>query len=377
MRLYFLGTLLTLIFAIPITGQTNREFTINGKFPSSYYDGLTVYLNEIDYANTNQMLVKDSATVVGDQFTFKGTVEKSIALRYITLPDDEQVTALIVLEPGTISLEMTQVPTMSGTVKNTELNNFTEQQIKSRQELERILEDAQNRHKAGTLDEAMNKKLEADFNNQRSLMQKDVYDFVSKNILNEIGEFFFTIYASDMQPSQLELLYALSTTDFQEAPLIKTLMHQQVWSLGKLREGKKFEGIELKSQDGTIENISPHFEKGNVVLIDFWASWCPPCIKSMPIIVKLYDRYKDSGFEIVGISLDENESSWKSAIKRLGMTWPQYIDDGNGSNGLAAREYNIRQIPQTYLLDKKGNIAGHNLSGVELIEKIEELLEEE
>lgn len=377
MRLILFAITLSLINVNSLFAQTNREFTVKGKFPSAYYDGLKVYLNEIDYAGTNAIVVKDSATVEGDKFTFKGTAEKPIAMRYVTLADNDEMTALIVVEPGTIELVMDQVPTMGGTVKNDELSGFTAQQINSRSELEKILEKAQSLHKAGILDEATSSDLEAKFNAQQKLMQQDVYDFVSKNILNELGEFFFTLYASNMRTPQLEMLYSLCTEQFQNSPVAKSIMQQNVWSLGNLREGQKMKGLEMKNLNGDIEDIAIHFEKGNVVLVDFWASWCAPCIKSMPIIVKLYDRYKDSGFEIVGISLDDSQSSWEAAIKRLGMTWPQYIDDGGGWAGTAAREYKISRIPQTYLLDKKGNIAGHDLSGVELIEKIEELLKEE
>lgn len=377
MKQRFLIIFLSLACACSIFGQTEREFTINGKFSSSYFDGLKVYLNEIDYANTNNMQAKDSVVVTGDKFTFKGFTEKPIAIRYITIAGNEDLTALVVLEPGVISLEMAEIPKMSGTVKNNELSEFTARQIERRNELEKILEQVQSLHRSGTLTDAQNAAFEAQFSSQQSLMQQDVYDFVTKNILNEAGEFFFTIYAPNLRTSQLETLYSISTEQFQKSPLVRSIMHQQVWSLGNLREGQKFKGMELKNLNGEKEDISVHFDKGKVVLIDFWASWCGPCIKSMPIIVKLYDRYQDSGFEIVSISLDDSESSWRGAIKRLGMTWPQYIDDGGGWAGAAAQEYNISRIPQTYLLDKKGNIAGHDLSGIELIEKIEELLKEE
>lgn len=371
----YITSLISLLFAtVSVFAQESSEFTISGKFTTSYYDGLKVYLNELDYKETNSVFKRDSTTIEGNQFTFKGTLEKPISLGYLTLQDNEDLTAIIILEKGNISLEMSEIPQMSGTVKNDELREFSNQQIKNNQELQNILDKAQNLHKAGTLDETTSNELEQIFVDQQNLMHSDVYDFVSRNILNELGEFFFTIYAANMKTTELERLYAAARPEFQQGTIIKALMNQYVWSLGNLREGQKMLGIDLKNLDGKIEDVAIHFGKGKVVLVDFWASWCQPCLKSMPTIVKLYDRYRDSGFEIVGISIDESESSWKSAIQRFRMEWPQYIDDGEQWKGAAAQQYNITRIPQTYLLDKEGKIVGHNLSGVALIEKIEELL---
>lgn len=375
-RILFIITL-SLIYVNSILAQAGKEFVIQGRFPTTYYDGLTVYLNQIDYANTNKMVVMDSATIVGDKFTFKGNIEKAIAMRYITLADNDDLSALVVLEPGKIDILIEQIPIMKGTLKNDELSEFTAAQITRRAALEKLLDEAQSLHRAGRMEEIANSKIEKKFEEEQRLMKQDVYDFISKNILNELGEFFFTIYAADMSSSELEKLYSSSTPEFQNSLLVKTIMQQYVWGLGGLREGKRFPGMELKNLKGEKEDIALQFKKGKVVLVDFWATWCAPCRKTIPILVKLYDRYKDSGFEIVGISLDDNESSWKDYIKQMNMSWPQYIDDGGGWAGEAAQKYKIRSIPQTYLLDRKGNIAGVNLSGTELIEKIENLLLEE
>lgn len=370
----FTIAIVCLLLAASALSQDKKEYTINGKFSTAYYDGLMVYLNEIDYKGTNAVYKRDSVAVVGDKFTFKGEIGKPIALRYLTLAENEDLTAIVVLEAGTINLEMFEIPQMTGTFKNDELREFTNSQIKNKAKLEEILERAQNLHKIGSLNEASSAQMEDEFNAQRDLMQAEVYDFVSSNMINEVGEFFFTIYASNFGVPSLEKLYSSSNAEFQEAFQVKSIMNQYVWSLGEFREGKLFKGLDMKNAEGIVENVDMHFGKGKVVLVDFWASWCAPCIKSMPSIVKLYDRFKDQGLEIVGISLDEDEKSWQAAIKRLGMTWPQYVDDGGGWRGGAAKAFNITRIPQTYLLDQEGKIAGHDLRGAALVQKIEELL---
>ena len=134
-RIFFILAL-SFIYVNSILAQAEKEFIIEGKFPTTYYDGLTVYLNQIDYANTNDMQMVDSVTVVGDKFTFKGTVDKAIAMRYITIVGNDELTALVVLEPGKVELLMEEIPVMKGTVKNDELSEFTAQQINRRAALE-------------------------------------------------------------------------------------------------------------------------------------------------------------------------------------------------------------------------------------------------
>ena len=113
--------------------------------------------------------------------------------------------------------------------------------------------------------------------------------------------------------------------------------------------------------------------KGKVVLIDFWASWCRPCMISMPALKKTYAKYKDQGFEIYGVSLDRDSSRWANTITAQKLVWKHVSDLKYWSNA-AAKKYSVHGIPATFLIDKNGNIAGKNLHGTALELKIEELL---
>lgn len=113
--------------------------------------------------------------------------------------------------------------------------------------------------------------------------------------------------------------------------------------------------------------------KGKVVLIDFWASWCRPCMISMPALKKTYAKYKDQGFEIYGVSLDRDSSRWANTITTQKLVWKHVSDLKYWSNA-AAKKYSVHGIPATFLIDKNGNIAGKNLHGTALELKIEELL---
>jgi len=113
--------------------------------------------------------------------------------------------------------------------------------------------------------------------------------------------------------------------------------------------------------------------KGKVFLLDFWASWCVPCRFSNKQLVKLYARYKDKGFEILGVSLDDNKNAWKKAVSKDKISWLQ-INDNGGWDALTAIKWNINAIPASFLIDKDGNVVAFDPEKQELENKIRQLL---
>jgi thiol-disulfide isomerase/thioredoxin len=101
-------------------------------------------------------------------------------------------------------------------------------------------------------------------------------------------------------------------------------------------------------------------------LIDFWASWCGPCRKENPNVVKLYERYKNAGFTVLSVSLDDNKANWLAAIEKDKLTWPYHVSDLKKWGNEAAKAYQVSGIPFTVLVDKEGNIVDTKLRGVEL-----------
>ena len=137
--------------------------------------------------------------------------------------------------------------------------------------------------------------------------------------------------------------------------------HEEAEKIQKtLVVGNKFPDFE--EQDYTGKPLSVANYKGKVVLVDFWATWCGPCVQELPNVIRAYDKHHSEGLEIIGISLDQDEKKLKDFTKQMKMAWPQYYDGKGWSNKLAAK-YGIQSIPATFLLDSTGTIIGKNLRG--------------
>lgn len=154
-----------------------------------------------------------------------------------------------------------------------------------------------------------------------------------------------------------------------------TMMKSEMAALANqvaIVEGSIAPDITLENTQGQTVSLSSL--RGKYVLIDFWASWCGPCRQENPNVVRVYNKYKDKGFEIYSISLDDSRDKWIKAIQTDGMVWTNVLGKKNGSAPVA-QQYSIQVIPTTYLLDKEGKIIAKNLRGQALEQKLGEILD--
>ena len=148
-------------------------------------------------------------------------------------------------------------------------------------------------------------------------------------------------------------------------------------SAQKLDVGDSAPELRLINADG--EEVTLSSLKGQIVFIDFWASWCAPCRRENPKIAELINEYADSefknasGFKVYSVSLDQSKRSWLKALEADKLTYPTSVTDLDGFKGSAAKTYNIRRIPTSYLIDSNGEIIAVNINGDQLASRLKKM----
>lgn len=197
-----------------------------------------------------------------------------------------------------------------------------------------------------------------------------------KAMLPEMGSSFIAVFTANNflnAQTDLPVLEELADKLQQENPSPK---YAQAFIAGI----KRIKGVgvgdiapDFSLNDPEGNQVSLSSLRGKYVLLDFWASWCGPCRKENPNVVRLYEQYKDKDFEIYGVSLDRDKNAWIKAIKDDNLTWVHGSDLKYWSSDVAV-QYGVNGIPATYLLDQEGRVIAKNLRGAALERKLEELL---
>ncbi len=147
-----------------------------------------------------------------------------------------------------------------------------------------------------------------------------------------------------------------------------------------IKIGQKAPDLQYEDPQGKILKLS-EINKGRVLLVDFWASWCGPCRRANPGLVAFYEKYKDQkfkdakkGFAIVSVSLDQGKDKWVAAIEKDKLSWPWHMSDLGGWRSKAAAAYGVSFIPQAFLIDAQGNIVGKYMMAEQAEEDLKKLL---
>lgn len=372
--LIFTWLMLVVAYAFAQEQEQKTDGWVIQGFLDGNYKADKVYLVEEEYINGPSKII-DSAKVVDNRYEFKGPRVDVPKMYFIKSADPNCLSPItpVFIENGVIRVRANADfflnREVSGTVNNdlfSLYNAVTEYGVDSIRRvfvIDRMIHPDKDR-------ETQTKEFDArtDFLNSRNLsVQKNMVETYKDQVFAP-----FMIYwemKADLSLDELKAWRQKIDPKLNNHPYTKQL--DEYIRLAAFGVGSVMPNFTLKTPDG--KDISLNDFKGKYVLVDFWASWCGPCLREMPNVVKLYKECKGKNFEIFGVSLDNKKDAWVKAIKANGMKWPQGSDlKGWGSE--PARLCNVSAIPFTVLIDPEGEVIAIDLRGEQLHAKVKEVL---
>ncbi len=359
-----------MLFATAIQAQ-NFELRVEAK---TVIPGRKIYL---EYINELGKVAKiDSASPSAQhKVTFKGQVKDQGAfylVNFFDTPKPQKV--LVILEGGeTIDIVADGVNNEDGKGDFTLKGDYPN--VKYMLELLAISKEMEAKVRKWNqeiqVDQKQEKRIQAEFTQAQAASTAKI-----KALIPLMGSHLVALWATNFLPAEKEMASLVDIADrLGKARPTHPQVQQFVNNLQRLQgvnEGAMAPEINLATPAGPTLALSSL--RGKYVLIDFWASWCGPCRRENPNVVKTYATYKDKGFEIFGVSLDQNREAWLKAIETDKLVW-KHVSDLQYWNSAGAQAYQVNSIPQTFLVDPTGRIIAKGLRGAALDNYLAKLFE--
>lgn len=347
---------------VSLANCSNGRYTIEGQ-TRLIPDGTMLFLQKL---TGQQFEIIDSAVVRNGAFSFKGDqAEPAIA---ILVPRDEQASQypplLLALEPGTIEVTFDSVTYLSGTPLNDRLQAYEAQRQTYDSHIQEITRLYLKDYLAGRLTDSTFTTLKRAFDQEQQGLEQLTRKYIVANTDNVTSVYLFLQNSFLFSPDEQRRLIANAATSFKRNPAIRKLS-RMLSRLKNVAPDMPYTDLTLQTPSGTMASLSQYVGHGRYVLLDFWASWCPPCQRQTPYLKQLYRRYGNDRFSMVGISLDTDRDAWLSYVRENQMTWPQ-LGDPKGWDSDAILSYVIQGIPHFVLIAPDGTIVANNPSEEEL-----------